>query len=486
MNICNFGRNVCFQSRQVLEPASEAELLELLDGCGAESIRAIGSKHAWSPLIESKAAVVSLSRLNSITLRTEPDGSVRATVGGGCQIKEILTELNRHGLTLPSVGLITEQTIAGAISTGTHGSGRESLSHFIDAVRIAHFHPETGRAEIVTVDAGDSLRASRCSLGCLGLIVSVDFRCRPQYDVAEHWTSCTSIGDILAQTVNSPLQQFYLIPHRWDWLAQHRTPLPESRPRSWSACLYRWYFHLTFDVGMHVAIKVCAAWLHSPRLTRLLCRVLPSFVVRGWTVVDRSDLQLVMEHELFRHVETELFVRESRVAEAADFVIATLKVADGADPAACLPWRDRLETEGLWDRLERLRGRFTHHYPICFRRVLPDDTLISATAGADEAWYSISLVTYVEPRDRFFETAEFLSLGLMLLFGARLHWGKHVPEGCLDRQSAAAGMPRFRQVLRQFDPGGRFQNAFTRRVTSANVTEPGRVPQSGTGASSSG
>ncbi|MEZ6134963.1 MAG: hypothetical protein R3C53_08650 [Pirellulaceae bacterium] len=64
----------------------------------------------------------------------------------------------------PQSDFLTEQTIAGAISTGTHGSGRHSLSHYVIGVRVARYDPQTGDAVIVDITDGDELRAARCSL----------------------------------------------------------------------------------------------------------------------------------------------------------------------------------------------------------------------------------------------------------------------------------------------------------------------------------
>ena len=75
----------------------------------------------------SDDALIDMRHFNYVRVHKEA-GETYATVGGGCQIKHVLAALNKKGLTTPSVGLITEQTIAGAISTGTHGSGKHSLS----------------------------------------------------------------------------------------------------------------------------------------------------------------------------------------------------------------------------------------------------------------------------------------------------------------------------------------------------------------------
>src|SRR5262249_4598 len=213
-----------------------------------------------------------------------------------------------------------------------------------------------------------------------------------------------------------------------------------------------------------LVIKTCAAWLKSPKLTRFLfSSVLPWLVWKPHRLVERSDVALTMEHELFRHLEIEIFVPAKHVRAAARIVQQVLRVFDGAEsiePAVA----DELGKHGLLSRLEALRGTFTFHYPVTFRRVLPDDTLISMTADASEPWYAISFITYVEPGDAFFQLAAFLADSMAALYDARLHWGKHFP---LDHAQVAAAYPRlaeFRDICRQTDPHGVFCNEYVKRV----------------------
>ena len=132
--ISNFGSNVHFQPAGYFEPQDEAEVISILNQCRDQQIRVIGSLHSWSDLVVTDGIVLNVTRLQQIDL--QPDGE-SAWVGAGCQIKTVIAELKRKGRTLPSLGLITEQTIAGATSTGTHGSGRHCLSNYIQAVRVA-------------------------------------------------------------------------------------------------------------------------------------------------------------------------------------------------------------------------------------------------------------------------------------------------------------------------------------------------------------
>ena len=112
-------------------------------------------------------------------------------------------------------------------------------------------------------------------------------------------------------------------------------------------------------------------------------RVIPAFVIRDWHVVSPSSPQLVMENELFRHIELELFVQKANLESAMSFVRQTLCVAAGTDNAIDESFRERLVHASLEKELNEVSGTYCHHFPICVRKVLQDDTLISMASPAD-------------------------------------------------------------------------------------------------------
>jgi FAD/FMN-containing dehydrogenase len=463
--VVNFGGNVRFTPSRYYMPLTENDVLEILDWHAGENIRVVGSRHAWSDAIVSPDVIVDLRHIKQVEITETPGGEIRVTVGGGCPIKCLLDELHaRSNSTLPTIGLITEQTIAGAISTATHGSGKHSLSHYVSEIRTAAYDPETGRARIYVWNGGDSLRAARCALGCLGVILSVEIRCVPKFLVAERIERCTELNEVLQAENSYPLQQFFLIPHLWQWMVQRRS-VAAGRGRSWHAGFYRVYWLLGLDVGLHLIVKFLAAVLQSRRLVRWFYRrVALPIVLKNVTFVDESQRMLVMQHQLFKHLEIEIFVPEHHLRQAARFIQGVLTRFDSREAAISGETLADLRQIGMEETLEKLSGTFTHHYVVTFRRVLPDDTLISMTAGASEPWYAVSFITYVEPRDRFLAMASFLLESMMKLYGARPHWGKFCP---LSTEAASRLYPRldeFRAICRQVDPHGAFQNAFVSRV----------------------
>ena len=464
----NFGRNQVFQPSAAYTPADEREVLQILDRHRGQRIRAIGRLHSWSDAVLNNGVLLDLRRLNDIRLQPDGDQFV-ATVGAGCQIKRLLKELDRDGVTLHSLGLITEQTIAGAISTGTHGSGRHSMSHYVVGVRLARYDTSTGRAFIEELSSGEQLHAARCSLGSLGIILSVKFRCRAQYNVEEHFTESRRLSDVLDAETPFPLQQFYLIPWRWSYFSQHRRE--DDRPRSRLASLYRLYWLGVMDYGMHLLLLSLKRVLRSRRLIRLAFRhIIPAFLIRNWKVTDRSSSMLVMKHEAFRHIEIELFVPRDQLVAALGFAQEVIKVAGGRKLTLSADNPRRIEELGMQEDLVGLRDQYFHHYPICVRRVLPDDTLISMTSGAEDDWYALSFISYAGPARRagFSLFANFMARSMSQLFHARPHWGKVCPLEANELTSLYPKFDAFRTVCNTLDPQGVFQNDWTVALLEAD------------------
>lgn len=461
--IINFGGNICFRPRHRYAPRTEDEVLRILSEHRDGTIRAVGARHSWNPGVETRDTLVDLRHVCGIRVH---DDRTRVTVGAGCRIGALLRHLTRQGLTLPSIGLIDRQTIAGAVATGTHGSGRNSMSHYVEATRIACYG-EDGRPVVRTVDSGTALRAARCSVGAMGIVLEVTLRCVPQYHVRERCVWRDGLDDVLRGEAAAPLQQFYILPRAWTYLAHERAVAADNR-RSGAAALYRAYWFLVIDVGLHVGIKMAASWLRSRRLVRMLYRrMLPACLFPRWRVTDRSDRQLLMRHDLFRHLEMEVFVPRDRLREALAFVIEVLRSADDAGHVPSTEVCESIETVGEWEAFTGIHGTWSHHYPICVRRLQPDDTLISMAScdGMEEQdWYAISLITFTEPRTDFQAVARLLAVVMAARFGARLHWGKWFP---LDGSQVGDGYPGlgdFRAICREWDPDEVFRNEFVKRA----------------------
>ncbi len=464
--LINFGANVVFTPQHFYQPTSVEEVFAILERHRDSSIRAIGSLHAWSPAAAELGVVVSLAALNDVSLRVDSDGVV-ATVGGGCQIKKLIQVLAENDLAMPALGLISEQTIAGATSTATHGSGRHCLSHYLTAVHVAHYDSVSDKPKITVIRDPEMLRAAKCGMGCFGIIVAVEFHPRASFRIEEFLAKYDSLAEVVAMEEQYPLQQFYYLPWYDRYLGQHRRET--RKKRSWFAALYRAYWYCVVDIALHVVLTTIMQRFQKRNWAKAFFRSLAPFtLVKGWRVVDHSSDMLIMEHELFRHIEIELFVRRSDLEDAMQF---TRQLITYADSGVELPQKEIVIASSSCKPgvLNRLKGSYTHHYPICVRRVLADDMLISSSTGGQEDYYALSFISYDRPEDRqgFYDFAEVLANVMFAKYKARGHWGKHMPHSSDQIEALYPEVQSFREYCKQFDREGRFRNPWLKEVLFA-------------------
>src|SRR3954453_22188401 len=164
------GDQVCSPERRV-EPRSEEELLSAL--AGARRARVAGSGHSFTDIALTDGVQVSLKNMNRVL---DADGEL-VRVQGGIRLRELGVELARRGLAMENLGDVDAQTLAGALATGTHGTGVgfRNLSANVEGMRLV---TADGPVE---VSDGDELRAARVSLGALGVATEIKLRCQPLY-----------------------------------------------------------------------------------------------------------------------------------------------------------------------------------------------------------------------------------------------------------------------------------------------------------------
>jgi hypothetical protein len=225
------------------------------------------------------------------------------------------------------------------------------------------------------------------------------------------------------------------------------------------------------DYGLHFQILFFERVLRSWRMIRFIFRrIVPVFLIRNWKVTDRSSTMLVMKHEAFRHIEIELFVPRDQLVDTLEFTQEVIKVAGGMESALSADNQQRIEGVGMQEALTELHNQYCHHYPICVRRVLPDDTLISMASGGKQDWYAVSFISYARPARRagFSLFASFMARSMSRLFQARPHWGKVCPLEANELTSLYPRFDSFRTVCNTLDPQGVFQNDWTTALLKAD------------------
>ena len=476
MTLVNFGQNVRFQPTVVATPRSKNDVVECFARYRGKEIRAVGRLHSWSDVAATSGVVLDLRHLNRITVHHADNGTAEADIEAGCTVGQTLDYLRSHGgFTLPTFGMIRGQTVAGAIATATHGAGRASLSHYVRAMTVAAFTPDGAEPRVYEWKSGPALAAARCALGCSGIVLSVRMAIEREQLFEEHTRWSDRLEDLLEDESRYPRQQMYLVPWAWRWFAQQRRELPGTAgvPAPWSAYPYRALRFVGVDLVMNGAARTLSRQLRWPAAVRWHFRhVFPRLVRSGARVVDTPARLLMMRHDLFAHVETELFVPAQDVTRAAALVEWLLRTCAGESiplPAA-LP-------AGAFDggemtALEQLAGRYVHDHPITARKVLADDALISMTSSESRtAWYAFSLVTYRRDIAPFLEMARILSGVMARAYGARPHWGKVCPLPADEIARLYPRLPQFRQQCAAVDPHGVFVNDFARHTLGFSHSE---------------
>jgi len=462
----NFGENVKIEPRTVVTPTTVEDVLACMDRYRTGQIRVVGSLHSWSEAAAPADVALDLRHLNQIELCADAAGSgMFVEVGAGCTVDRLLDYLRANGgFTLPVYGVVGKQTVAGAISTGTHGSGRSSMSHYVVAASVA-VYDQKFKAQIRRWHDGDALAAVRCGLGCTGVILSVRLQVEPDFQIEERGEWFDRLDPLLRQTLAYPRSQFYLMPWSWRWYAQLRRAVDPgiARMPGVGARTLRVFRLVVIDVVLNGAIRYLAA---TPRrrqhLPWLFQRVMPLLAPSGIRVVDESRRLLTMRHDLFVHIECEIFMPAAQLAAAAELVEWTLRCCGGEETPSNTDAVARHFGAAVMVEIDPLRGGYLHDYPITFRRVLRDDTLISMTSGETEEWFAISLVTYQRDLTAFLRLARFLSKTTARTLGGRPHWGKLC---LLQTAEVAALYPRmslFREHCASVDPAQVFVNDFAR------------------------
>lgn len=187
---------------EVLKPSSDADLVAAVGsarkaGC---TIRAVGASHSHSRVAAPDGLLVETDQMQGLVgtaSLVEADGaSPVATFRSGTRIFQMGEPLYQRGLALINQGDIDKQSIAGAIATGTHGTGSElgNISTAVKAVRIVLANGEVTHCDADTEP--DLFEVARHSLGAVGLVTEVDLRVRPRYMLHERqWVA--TIDDVM-------------------------------------------------------------------------------------------------------------------------------------------------------------------------------------------------------------------------------------------------------------------------------------------------
>ncbi|WP_042423764.1 FAD-binding protein, partial [Streptacidiphilus anmyonensis] len=179
--LTNWAGNLRYSAARVHRPTSVEQVREVVRGAGR--VRALGSRHSFNALADTTGDLVSTAALPRV-LEIAPDrGSVR--VSAGLRYAEIAAELNRSGLALANLASLPHLSVAGAVATGTHGSGdgNQGLASAVLALELVDADGglrRLSRSADPTVFPGAVV-----SLGALGVVTELTLAVEPAYEVAQ-------------------------------------------------------------------------------------------------------------------------------------------------------------------------------------------------------------------------------------------------------------------------------------------------------------
>lgn len=191
----NWSGSLRFTPERIETPDSEQALVALVQRAAEQgrAVRVVGKGHSSSPLVQTDDILVSLEKLQG--MESHDTAAHEATIRAGMTLQDAGEALLKVGLAVPNLGDVNVQQVVGAISTGTHGTGRElpCLSTMLVGGRMV-----TGTGEVVefSEQTPDLLRAARVSLGVVGIVTSLRLRLLPAYQLhRQEW--CTDVRHCL-------------------------------------------------------------------------------------------------------------------------------------------------------------------------------------------------------------------------------------------------------------------------------------------------
>lgn len=181
----NWSGSVQFTPEHYAAMASESAIVDQVRQAEKrkQSVRVAASGHSFTPICQSNGTLLSLDGLSGM-ISTDPE-SKTATFWSGTKIHQIGEPLHAVGLAMENMGDIDRQGIAGAVSSGTHGTGKGIGCISTQVVGIRLIKADGQILQCTAQQHPEILQAARVSLGALGIITQVTLQCVPAYNLHE-------------------------------------------------------------------------------------------------------------------------------------------------------------------------------------------------------------------------------------------------------------------------------------------------------------
>jgi len=428
----NWSGSVRARPARVAAPATTAELAETVKAAARDGLRVkpVGSGHSFTPIAVTDGVQLRLDRLDRV--RSVDPASGLVTVEGGVSLHRLGPALAGHGLAMENLGDIDRQTITGAISTGTHGTGA-AFGGIATQVRGLEIVLADGTVAHCDADERPELfEAARVGLGALGVITAVTLQCVPAFALhgVEEPLPLDEVLDSLDEHADAEDHwEFFWFPHSRVALTKRHTRLPADTPLRPVGAVRHLVDDEILSNGALGAIMQIGTVL--PRAIPAMTR----FASRALSRREYTDLsyRVYTSRRAVRFFEGEYAIPREH---AADVLREISRWVDAHD--------------------EKIA------FPLEVRYVAADDIPLAPTYRRDSVYIAFHQYTRM-PYRRFFDAMEDI-LGAV---GGRPHWGK---AHRLGAERLAEIYPRFGDftALRdELDPAGLFANDYLDRVLGA-------------------
>ncbi|WP_405773381.1 D-arabinono-1,4-lactone oxidase [Streptomyces sp. NBC_01538] len=426
----NWAGNVTARPVREVTPASVEELAEAVRTAAADGlkVKAVGTGHSFTATAATDGVLIRPQLLTGI--RNIDRANMTVTVEAGTPLKRLNMALAREGLSLTNMGDIMEQTVSGATSTGTHGTGRESGSI---AAQIRGLELVTADGSVLVCsekENSDVFAAARVGIGALGIITAITFAVEPLFLLTAReepmtFDKVTSTFDEL--WAENEHFEFYWFPHTGNTNTKrnNRSAGPEKPVSPISGWIEDEFLsNGVFQVAQLVGRTVPAT---IPTIARISSKALSA---RTYTDIP---------YKVYTSPRRVRFV-EMEYAVSREALVPTLR-----------------ELKAMVDRSD-MRISF----PVEVRTAPADDIALSTASGRDSAYIAVHMFRGT-PYQAYFTAAE----RIFTAHEGRPHWGKVHTR---DAEYFAGVYPRFGEftALRdRLDPERLFQNDYLRRVLGA-------------------
>ncbi|MFC8589367.1 D-arabinono-1,4-lactone oxidase [Streptomyces sp. NPDC057217] len=423
----NWAGNVTSRPAREVSPASAEELAEAVRRAAEDGLRVktVGTGHSFTPIAATDGVLIRPGLLTGI--RRIDREAMTVTVESGTSLKRLNVALAREGLSLTNMGDIMEQTVAGAVSTGTHGTGRDSASI---AAQIRALELVTADGQLLTCSEKENpevFAAARIGLGALGVVTAITFAVEPVFLLTareEPMTFDRVTSEFDALHAENEHFEFYWFPHTDNCNTKRNNrsagpAAPPGRISGWveDELLSNGVFQLACSLGKAVPPVV-------PVLAKVSSRALSA---RTYTDIP---------YKVFTSPRRVRFV-EMEYALPREVAVAALR-----------------EVKAMVER-----SPLKVSFPVEVRTAPADDIALSTASGRETAYIAVHLYRGT-PHRAYFTAVE----RIMTAHGGRPHWGKLHTRDAAYFSEVYPRFAEFTALRDRLDPDRLFANDHLRRI----------------------